>query len=205
MHEVPPPVAAPRTTATRAEFLRAAALAGAGTLAATAVLEAWPEHAVSAPSPALDRRILRFMLQLERLQADFYAAALRHDGLGGALRAYAQTVAAHERAHVAFLERALGPEAPARPRPRSDRAPEDPGRFVAAAIALEDAAVAAYNGQAANLTRAALAGALEIVSVEGRHAAWIRDLGGRRPAPRAQDPGRDAARVTAALRAAGVL
>jgi hypothetical protein len=205
MDERPSPLAAPRMRTTRAELLRAAGLAGVGTLAATALLEAWPQHAASAPSTTLDRRILRFMLQLERLQAGFYAAALAGDVLSGELREYARTVVAHERAHVAFLERALGPGAPAHPLVRFGGAPGGAAHFVAGAVALEDATVAAYNGQAANLTRDALAGALEIVSVEGRHAAWIRDLGGRLPAPRAQDPGRDAARVTSALRAARLL
>ena len=190
---------------TRAELLRATALAGAGAVAATAVIQAWPDRAASAPSPALDRRILRFMLQLERLQAGFYAAALASDVLVGQLHGYAQTVAAHERAHVAFLERALGRDAPAHQRARFDLTAGGAARFVAGAIALEDAAVAAYNGQAGNLSREALAGALEIVSVEGRHAAWIRGLGERRPAPRAQDPGRDGAQVTGSLRAAGLL
>jgi hypothetical protein len=49
--------------------------------------------------------------------------------------------------------------------------------------------VLAYNGQAANLTKPALAAAAEIVSVEGRHAAWISDLAGEPPAPRAADVG----------------
>ena len=205
MDEALPSLASRRSRTTRAELLRATALAGAGTLAATAVIEAWPDRAASAPSPALDRRILRFMLQLERLQAGFYAAALASDVLVGELHRYAQTAAAHERAHVAFLERALGRDAPADQRARFDLTGGGAARFVAGAIALEDAAVAAYNGQAGNLSRDALAAALEIVSVEGRHAAWIRDLGRRRPAPRAQDPGRDAAQVTGSLRAAGLL
>ena len=44
---------------------------------------------------------------------------------------------------------------------------------------LEDTAVAAYNGQAANHeTKPTLKAAATIVSVEARHAAWIRDIVG---------------------------
>ena len=68
---------------------------------------------------------------------------------------------------------------------------------------LENIGVAAYNGQVANLTKTAMARAVELVSVEGRHAAWISDLGGRPPAPRAADPGADASSVLAALRGTG--
>jgi ferritin-like protein len=59
--------------------------------------------------------------------------------------------------------------------------------------------VAAYNGQGANLTRPALAAAVEIVSVEARHAAWVRDLVGKLPAPLAQDQLWSARKATAAL------
>lgn len=47
---------------------------------------------------------------------------------------------------------------------------------------LEDLGVAAYNGQATNLTAKALVPAAEIVSVEARHAAWIRAIAGKLPA-----------------------
>jgi hypothetical protein len=41
--------------------------------------------------------------------------------------------------------------------------------------------------------------------VEGRHAAWIRDIAGEDPAPVAADPGLTAAAVTSTLREAGLL
>ena len=68
-------------------------------------------------------------------------------------------------------------------------------------MVLEDAGVLAYNGEASNLTRKSLAAAAEIVSVEGRHAAWIRDIVGVPPAPRAADPGKPAQDVIEQLRA----
>ena len=80
-------------------------------------------------------------------------------------------VGEHERAHVAFLESALGtrrgPGAVLRLRRTRRRIRE---RFTAAAVALEDIAVAAYNGQATNLTNGRARGGHEIVSVEARHA-----------------------------------
>ena len=56
--------------------------------------------------------------------------------------------------------------------------PPTPERFEPTALKLEDLGVAAYNAQAPNLTKAALAAAARIVSVEARHAAWIRDVRG---------------------------
>lgn len=55
-------------------------------------------------------------------------------------------------------------------------------------MTLEDLAVATYNGQAVNLTPASLKAAARIVSVEGRHAAWIRSIVGDVPATEATDP-----------------
>jgi hypothetical protein len=70
---------------------------------------------------------------------------------------------------------------------------------------LENIGVGAYNGQGARLTRNAMTKAAEIVSVEGRHAAWISALVGEAPAPRAADPGLPAAAVMAQLQATGFL
>jgi hypothetical protein len=54
-------------------------------------------------------------------------------------------------------------------------------------VKLEDLAVATYNGQAVNLTPASLKAAARIVSVEARHAAWIRSIVGEVPATDATD------------------
>ena len=48
-------------------------------------------------------------------------------------------------------------------------------------------AVAGYNGQATNLTSGALAVAATIVSVEARHASWVRALAGEVAAPEPVD------------------
>jgi rubrerythrin len=157
------------------------------------------------PSPAQDRRILNFALLLEYVQAAFYREALSRGLLRGELREFAQTVAANEEEHIALLRRALGPRARTQPTFRFDDALQSSDAFVRSAMILEDAGVAAYNGQAANLTKEALLPALRMVSVEGRHAAWIRDIAGEDPAPFAADTGLTATAVTSTLRQAGLL
>jgi rubrerythrin len=142
----------------------------------------------SAASPATDVRILNAVLQLEELEAAFYTAALDGGALRGELREFAEVVVGHEREHVALLRKALGAKAKPKPRMRFGAAVTNEKRFVNAAITLEDTVVGAYNGQAANLTKPTLGAAAKIVSVEARHAAWIRAIAGRPPAVDATDP-----------------
>jgi|tagenome__1003787_1003787.scaffolds.fasta_scaffold20699271_2 rubrerythrin len=161
----------------------------------------------AAAAPALskeqDARIFNFALLLEHVQAAFYAEGVSRARLRGEVREFAETVAEHEREHVAFLKQALGAKARPKPSLHFGEATTTERRFVESAMLLENLGVSAYNGQAANLTKPALAAAVEIVSVEGRHAAWISDLAGREPAPRAADPGASAAEVVAKLRSTG--
>jgi rubrerythrin len=164
-------------------------LAAGGAAAAGVGLLAGPLTAASPASlGAVDVRVLNFALVLERLQEQFYAMALQRAGLTGELQDFARVALVHERAHVSRLEKVLGSRADAPPSLKLDDVTGDPKRFTAAAIALEDLAVGAYNGQVANVSRPVLKVAAEIVSVEGRHAAWIRDLAGDPPAPHAVDP-----------------
>jgi hypothetical protein len=189
-----------RPTLGRADFLTA--LAGGMAVAGGVWLEGGGVVAAAAGprSAAQDRAILNFALLLEYLKAAFYAEALAHGRLKGDLRDFATIAGGHERAHVAAIKQALGSHARREPRFRFGPATRDPARFQSTAVALEDLAVAAYNAQAANLTREALAGAIKIVSVEGRHAAWIRAIAGEEPAPSAADPGEGVAAVTSQLR-----
>jgi hypothetical protein len=153
----------------------------------------------SSPSPGQDVQILKFALLLEDLQGAFYARALAHGSLSGELRDFAEVVGSHERQHASFIRKVLGAKAERSPRFDFGDTVRNPKRFASTAVALEDLGVAAYNAQAPNLTPGALAAAGRIVSVEARHAAWIRDLTGRNPAPRAVDLPKAAAAVTAAL------
>jgi len=179
------------------------ALAAAGAMGSLLLVRAEP--ADTAPSEALDREIFGFALQLEYLQAAFYAAATDAGSLRGEVLEFAETVAGHEQEHVDFLRKALGSSAPDPPEFDFGRALRDQRAFLDSAELLENTGVAAYNGQAANLTKPSLAAAAEIVSVEGRHAAWVSVLAGHDPAPRAADPGEPARAITAAIRRTGFL
>jgi rubrerythrin len=181
-------------------------LAAGGALAGGTALLGWRAGAAApAPSAALDKKIFNFALLLEYLQAAFYSEAVEAGALRGGVREFAEIVADHERQHVAFLERALGRAARKKPTFEFGSATKNQREFLDAAVLLENTGVAAYNGQGANLTKKSLAAAAQIASVEGRHAAWISDLAGRSPAPRAADPGATAEEVTATLRRTGFI
>src|SRR4051812_36512882 len=92
---------------TRAGFLRTAALGSAAMLAA-----------LSAPALAeanvTDVGVLNFGLRFERLQATFYTQADEMGTIGRmgpARKEWAETLGAHERAHVKILKRVLGRQA----------------------------------------------------------------------------------------------
>ena len=73
-------------------------------------------------------------------------------------------------------------------------------------MALEETAVAAYNGQATNLTPKALATAARIASVEARHASWARGIAGAGcPRPRGSDRAIGAARAQTELAELGLV
>ncbi len=172
--------------ASRRRFLRLTVGAGGLTLGAALAAGA-PQGALSGSTQARDVEILNYALLLEELQAAFYRQALAKGALSGELREYADVVAGHEREHVELLRDALGGSARKVPRFAFGKAVSDPARFAATALGLEDLGVAAYNGQAANLSKPALQAAARIVSVDARHAAWIRAIRGRPPASQAVD------------------
>jgi Ferritin-like domain len=186
---------------TRGSLLRGGAAAAAG----GAALAVWPQATPSAPSPRQDRAILRFALLIEDLQAAFYADAIARGSLDGELEEFARVVGGHERAHAAHIRRALGATAPRARRFDFGETNTDPIEFTRAAIKLEDLGVSAYNGAATSLTAAALADAGRIVSVEARHAGWIRDIIGEVPAPDAADHAISAAQAQAAVERTGFL
>jgi rubrerythrin len=175
------------TAASRKRFLRLTA-AGAGTLTLGSVLAAGvPTLGLSGSAQSRDVEVLNYALLLEELQAAFYVRASSRGKLSGELRDFAHVVAEHERAHVGLLRHALGSKARATPRFAFGDAVTDPALFAKTASELEELAVAAYNGQAGNLSKPALAQAARIVSVDARHAAWIRAIQDRRPASQAVD------------------
>jgi rubrerythrin len=161
-------------------------------------------EAVATPSKGQDIRILQLVRLLEYTQVAFYAQALARAGLEGELRDFAQTALDHERMHLAAIERALGSNGGAKPHFEFGDKTKSADRFRNTAIKLEDLAVAGYNGQAPNLTKATLAAAAEIVSVEARHAAWVRAIAGEIAAPEPVDEPMTAAQVAAGLHAIGL-
>jgi hypothetical protein len=204
-HQTPPEVFGASRRHSRGALVKKAA--AGGTLAVGGVLVVvQPSLAGAKPSRKRDRQIFEFLLKLEELQAAFYAQARSQGALDGELRQFADVVGAHEREHVAFLKRALGHRRPTRVRARDfGDTTTDANRFIAAATALEDTVVAAFNGQGPNLTRSGLATATNIVSVEARHAAWIRAIAKEIPAPVANDPAKSERQALGTLTATGFL
>ena len=191
------------TTTSRADLLRGA---GAAAAAAAVGVAAAGRHgsAQAAPSADQDRKVLELLLLVEQTEVAFYEQAADGGALTGELADYARVVLDHERQHVAFLQKELGPAAEAPPRFDFGQATRDPKEFARTAARLEDIAVAAYNGQATNVSDAVFAAAARIVSVEARHAAWVRSIDGRDPAPEATDAPRNEDEVRRALQEIGV-
>jgi Ferritin-like domain len=191
------------TTITRGNALRTAALAAGGALATVTALGV-ADRLAAAPSPKQDIEVLNLLLVVEYVERAFYEAALERAGLSGELEEYAGAVLAHEREHVAYLENALGDNADPEPEYDFSAVTGDADAFAAAAAKLEDVAVGAYNGQALNVTPGAFLAAARIVSVEARHAAWIRSIRDGDPAPDAVDVPYDEAKVRRELKAVGL-
>jgi hypothetical protein len=136
--------------------------------------------------------VLNYALTLEYLEAEFYAQALLSPGLipSGAANMAIQTISRHETAHVNFLRTAITdaggtpvdkPEFDFSAGKGSGEGPfkdvfKDLGLFLAVAQTFEDTGERAYKGRAAELigTGGVLTAALQIHSVEARHAAHIR-------------------------------
>lgn len=164
-----------------------------------------PELSLSEPSSGHDAEILNFALVFEELQAAFYAQANARNVLAGELAKFARVVGSQELAHVTYVRHALGGAARKPPRFDLKAVTENPRTFARTARELEDIGVAAYNGQGPNLTRAALAHVAPIVSVEARHAAWIRAILGEVPAPVASDPSVTSAQASSAVNRTGLV
>ncbi len=138
--------------------------------------------------------VLNYALTLEYLEAEFYTTALASSGLipAGAAMGAIQTISAHETSHVAFLRTAItasGGTPIAKPSfdlsggSGSGNGPfknafSNYALFLAVAQTLEDTGVRAYKGRAAELVKGGdlLTAALNIHSVEARHASHIRQM-----------------------------
>ena len=167
----------------RRRLLVVAAAGASGVL----LTQAGPGRAAGGLSRS-DTSILNYALVLEYLQASFYTEAERSGALSGKTARAVRVVGAVERAHVEAFLKLLGSDAVKRPLFDFQGTTEQQQPFLKTAVALEDLAVAAYKGQAPKLrSRAVLAAAVGIHSVEARHAAWMRELFGIKPAVHAFD------------------
>ncbi|MEJ7798601.1 MAG: ferritin-like domain-containing protein [Solirubrobacteraceae bacterium] len=166
----------------RGDFLKKGALAGGGLIAGGAFFTQYlgtAEARISSVrrSKKNDVAILNFALTLEFLEAEFYEQALDNKAFGTnpALKRFTEVVAKHEAAHVTFLRNALGGSAIKKPKFDFGNTVKDPAMFADTSQLLEDTGVTAYLGQVANVLQATvLKAAGTIVTVEARHAAWIR-------------------------------
>jgi rubrerythrin len=133
--------------------------------------------------------VLNFALLLEYLERDFYKMGLDASGLIPSTdRAVFTQIHKHEAAHVEFLKSALGSsqgDVPVFDFTAGGMFPNafsDYATFLTLSQAFEDTGVRAYKGQAGNLQAAddVLTAALQIHSVEARHASMVRRLRGKR-------------------------
>lgn len=166
-----------------------------GSLSKKAALAAVPFGLATAPGKAYAQggkaheAPLQLALTLEYLEAEFYIKALQSGVLpsGGKAQAIYAQISKHETAHVEFLRTALGEDAIESPEFDFTAGglfnPFDPNfdgayaQLLALAQAFEDTGVRAYKGQAGNLLGTPfLKPALQIHSVEARHASEIRRL-----------------------------
>jgi Ferritin-like domain len=187
----------------RSDFLRRTAFVGGAALAGAAVAGA-PRLTNAAQLSQPDLRALNLLLLVEYTEQAFYAEALRRKKLSGKALEYARAVAEQEKEHLKLIKGVLGGRAEAKPEFDFGDKTGSRDAFAAAAGDLEDLAVAAYNGQGTNVTTEILAAAGKIVSVEARHAAWIRSIVDQPPAPDATDTPQSAGEVLAGLRQTGM-
>jgi len=154
-------------------------------------------HAQGVPPQIID--VLNFALTLEYLEAEFYNIGLSSQNLipAGDDRMAFEVFAEHENAHVELLMKAikmLGGTPVAKPTfdfsagNGSGTGPfngvfSNYDLFLAVSQTFEDTGVRAYKGQAGNLMsiNEVLRTALQIHSVEARHASHIREIRSRRP------------------------
>jgi hypothetical protein len=170
---------------TRAEFLRRAAIGGGALLAG---LASPPPESMARVA---DSGILNFDLTFEYMQANFYTEAERVGtvaAMSPRQARWARVFGAHERAHVKILQDVLGSKAVKKPFFNFQGVTEDIDRFTKTAVAMEDLTTALLAGQAARFrSRGLVAAIFSLLTVEARHAAWVRHLSGFVPVAGAFD------------------
>jgi rubrerythrin len=190
-------------TMDRGRFLGRATLA-AGSAAGAALLLAPRDGGEAVAQGAAEKRALNLALLVEYAEAEFYSETVRRGRVQGELGAFAKQVARQEEEHVAFIKSALGTGARPKPKFEFGDATTNGDAFAEHAAELEDLAVGAYAGQANNLSKETLSAAATLISVEARHAAWVRSIAGRPPAADPTDKPRSADEVMRDLERLGL-
>lgn len=175
---------------TRETFLmRATLAAGAvyGTTMATPII-----NQAVAQSGGGDVDILNFALTLEFLETKFYEDGLKQvKGMSAETKKLAEEIRDNEQEHVDALKatiQQLGGTPAEEPTFDFGGAFADETAFLKTANTLEDTGVSAYNGAAPSIkSKEVLGAAGGIVQVEARHAALVRLLRNKPPAPVAFD------------------
>ena len=183
----------------RQSFLIRGALA-AGAVYGTTMVSPFMRSAF-AQSDMGDVDILNFALTLEFLEADFYRRALKLN-LSSEAKSIATKFGKTEQEHVDALTatiKKLGGKPVKSPKftfPMTDEK-----SFLKLAQTLEDTGVSAYNGAGPSIkSKEVLGAAGSIVQIEARHAAVIRLLRGKVPAPDAFDKSLKTDAVLAAVK-----
>ncbi len=151
---------------------------------------ATPRRASASRGSSMDvTAVLNFALKLEYLEDEFYKAGLAASGLIPTTdRTIFLQISKHETAHVNLLLSLLGVSAVAKPTFDFTAGGSFPdvftnyNTFLALSQGFEDTGVRAYKGQAPDLMAndVALTTALQIHSVEARHASEVRRLRGQK-------------------------
>lgn len=162
-------------------------------VATTALLAALSSVAQAAPASSVDKRaapgqanidtvIINYALTLEHLEATFYnnylpsKQAFTDAGYGGFVHDRFVEIGGEEAQHVQFLTAVNGAKA-VKQCTYDFMLDGTPSAFVSLAGVLEGVGISAYLGAAANITEPAyLTAAASILTVEGRHSAWIQGV-----------------------------
>ena len=205
---------------TRLGFLKKAGLTGGAAIGGGAVLSAFAPSLAGAASstrpPASfgkgDVGILNYALTLEYLERAFYQEAADKGQISDpATSEFLKLVLADEKAHVAFLRKALGSKAAKKPKFDFKGIPSDEKKFKLTAAVLENTGVHAYFGQAGNIAKPAyLKAAASILTIEARHDGIIGFLNNSASAKSITPTGPfdtpySAAKVLKAVKATGFL
>ncbi len=188
---------------TRESFLmRSTLAAGAayGAMSATGLISA-----ALAESGGGDVDILNYALTLEYLETEFYVQAAKQvKGLSKYESDLTKELRDNEAEHVDALAatiKQLGGKAVAKPTFAFGGAFASRAAYLKTANVLEDTGVSAYNGAAPLIESVdVLAAAGGIVQIEARHAAMIRLVRNKPPAPLAFDKASDMDEILAAVK-----